>query len=189
MKEKINSLINSCIDTQKTLFDNTKQISELTEAMINCLKNKGKIICFGNGGSSADTQHFAAELVGRFKKQRKALACIALNTNTSIITAVSNDYGYDEVFSRQIEALGENKDLALGISTSGTSKNVLKALTLAKEKGLKTALLTSTRLKNNDLGIDHIIKVDSADTPRIQEAHILLLHIICELIEDSCGNE
>ncbi|MDP8259685.1 MAG: SIS domain-containing protein [Candidatus Gygaella obscura] len=188
MKEKIKASINASIETQKTLIGNIKEIETVAQQLIGCLKNKGKIICFGNGGSSADAQHFAAELVGRFKKQRKALASIALTTNTSILTAVSNDFGYEQVFSRQIEAVALENDFALGISTSGTSKNVIKALETAKQKDLKTALLTSKAIKNKPNVCDYMISIDSSDTPRIQEAHITILHILCELIDDAFEN-
>lgn len=149
------------------------------------LKNGGKILIFGNGGSAADSQHMAAELVGRFKKERKALAAIALTANTSILTAIANDYGCDVIFSRQVEALGKKGDVAFGISTSGNSRNVIEAINKARSMGLKTVALVGNaggKLKNI---CDATITASSKDTARIQEAHITVIHIICELVEEA----
>jgi len=158
-------------------------IEAAARAIIDSLKDGGKLIVFGNGGSAADSQHIAAELVGRFKMERKALPAIALTTNTSTLTAIANDYGYDVVFSRQIEALGKKGDVALGISTSGNSKNVIEAFKTAKALGMKTIALSGGdggKMKNE---ADISIVVGTKDTPRIQESHIMIGHIICGLIE------
>jgi len=167
-------------EVSKTEVEN---IEKAAQAIITSLLNGGKLFIFGNGGSAADSQHIAAELVGRFKVERKPLPAIALTTNTSVLTAIANDYGYDASFSRQIEALGTKGDVALGISTSGNSKNVIEALNKARVLGLKTIGLTGNdggRIK----GItDILINVASKDTPAIQESHTMIGHILCELIE------
>ena len=165
-----------------------KEVGNVVKAasfIIGSLDSGGKVLVFGNGGSASDAQHIAAELVGRFKKERMALPAIALGSNSSIITAIANDYGYDMTFSRQVEALGGKKDVALGISTSGNSANVLEAIKKARSMGMKTIGLLGSgggRISND---CDIAIVIDSSDTPRIQEAHITIGHIICGLVEDS----
>ncbi|MFK5881571.1 MAG: D-sedoheptulose 7-phosphate isomerase [Sulfurospirillum sp.] len=149
------------------------------------INNGGKILLFGNGGSAADAQHIAAELSGRYKIERRGLPGIALTTDTSVLTAVGNDYGYDRVFDRQVEALAREGDLLIGISTSGNSKNVLRALSLGRNIGCKTI-----GLSGKDGGAMHDfcdvnIVVPSDDTPRIQEMHIMIGHIICQAIDDA----
>lgn len=149
------------------------------------LKNGGKILIFGNGGSAADAQHIAAELTGRYKTERKGLPAIALTTDTSALTAISNDFGYEAVFARQVEALANEGDLLIGISTSGNSENVNKALALGKELGCKTIGLSG---KEGGAMSDHCdlnIIVPSHNTPRIQEMHILIGHIICQAVDDT----
>jgi len=148
------------------------------------ISKKGKILIFGNGGSAADAQHLAAELVNRFKKERAPMPAIALTTDTSILTAIANDYDFSEVFSKQILALGKKGDIALGISTSGKSSNVIEALKVAKKLGLYTI-----GLSGGDGGLmrdfcDYLILVPSRETPRIQEGHLLFLHIFSELLEE-----
>lgn len=148
------------------------------------ISKKGKILIFGNGGSAADAQHLAAELVNRFKKERAPMPAIALTTDTSILTAIANDYDFSEVFSKQILALGKKGDIALGISTSGKSSNVIEALKVAKKLGLYTV-----GLSGGDGGLmkdfcDYLILVPSRETPRIQEGHLLFLHIFSELLEE-----
>lgn len=140
------------------------------------------MIC-GNGGSAADSQHFAAELVSKFRRERKALPAIALTVNTSVITAISNDYDYKKIFSRQIEALGENGDVAFFISTSGNSKNIIEAIGIAKKLGLFTIGMTGEDGGEMQNLCDLVLNVPSNKTPRIQEGHILIIHILCELIE------
>jgi D-sedoheptulose 7-phosphate isomerase len=143
----------------------------------------GQLLVFGNGGSALDAQHFAAELVGRFSRERRALAAIALTTDTSIITSVANDYSYDKVFTRQIEALGRRGDVAWGISTSGTSRNVLEALRFAKSRGLSTVALTGRDGGTIGAAADLHLNVPHQVTARIQEVHRTLIHAVCELLE------
>ena len=144
----------------------------------------GKILLFGNGGSAADAQHIAAELSGRYKKERRGLPGLALTTDTSVLTAVGNDYGYDRVFDRQVEALAKEGDLLIGISTSGNSKNVLRALSLGRNLGCKTIGLSGRDGGVMDEFCDINIVVPSDDTPRIQEMHILIGHTICQAVDD-----
>lgn len=158
-------------------------------ACVRALKNGGKLIFLGNGGSAADAQHLAAELTGRYLRERRALPAIALTTNTSCLTAIANDYSYDEVFSRQIEAIASKPDIAIGISTSGNSSNIIQALKKAKEKGLITVGLTGSGGGTLLQVADYCLRIPSEETPRIQEAHILLGHILCEIIDESFADE
>ena len=150
---------------------------------IDSLKQGGKILIFGNGGSAADAQHIAAELVGRYKLERKGLSAIALSTDTSSLTAIANDYGYEHVFDRQIEALANPEDVAVGISTSGNSNNVINALQLAKNIGCKSIGLSGKSGGDMNKLCDVNLVIPAKDTARIQEMHILVGHIICHLIE------
>lgn len=160
-------------------------ISEVGIAMQHCVKNGGKILLMGNGGSASDSQHIAAEIVGRFKKERKGLPAIALTTDSSILTSVANDLGYENIFSRQIEALCTNKDLVIGITTSGNSANVVNAMQVAKGLGAVTVGLTGgTGGKLTSL-CNHNIIVPSDITARIQEAHIFVGHCLCEILESN----
>jgi len=147
------------------------------------LTTGGKLILFGNGGSAADAQHIAAELVGRYKCERRGLAAIALTVNTSALTAIANDYGFEHVFARQVEALGSPGDIALGISTSGDSPNVLRGVEAARLKGMGTIGLTGQSGGELKAKVDYCLCVPSRETPRIQEAHILLGHILCDFVE------
>jgi D-sedoheptulose 7-phosphate isomerase len=175
------------IEVQKAMLATDELIElvhETARACVHVLERRGKIILFGNGGSAADAQHIAAELVGRYLRNRRALAAISLTTNTSNLTSIGNDYSYEEVFSRQIEAIGNEGDLAIGISTSGNSKNVICAVSAARERGLTTVGMTGSnggRLRHET---DYCLCVPSEHTPRIQEAHILLGHTLCEIIEE-----
>ena len=153
------------------------------EAMIASLRSGGKVLVCGNGGSASDAQHFAAELVGRFERERRALASIALTTDTSILTALANDYSYTRVFARQVEAIGRRGDVLIGISTSGGSANVLEAFAVAKAAGLTTVALTGRDGGAVGASADIHINVPSPSTARAQEVHRTLLHAICELIE------
>ena len=158
-------------------------ISDVGIAMQHCIKMGGKILLCGNGGSAADAQHIAAEIVGRFKKERKGLAAIALTTDTSIITSVGNDYGYDYIFARQIEALCRAEDLVIGITTSGNSANVVSAMQAAKQIGATTVGLTGgTGGKLTEI-CQHNLIMPSSVTARIQEAHIFVGHCLCEILE------
>lgn len=185
MKNKIlKSLKDSIAVKESVAKDNLLAIESAAKAIIASLENGGKVLVFGNGGSAADSQHFAAELVGRFKKERRALGAIALSVNTSTLTAIANDYGYEASFSRQVEALGKKGDIAFGISTSGNSKNVISAIKKARELGLKTIGLLGCGGGELAKTCDISITVGSKDTPRVQESHITIIHILCELIED-----
>ncbi len=155
-------------------------------AIVECLRSGGKVMACGNGGSAADAQHFAAELVGRFERERQELAAIALTTDTSILTAIGNDYGYDDIFSKQVRGLGKKDDILLGISTSGNSKNVVKAIEAAKKIGMKVITFTGNGggkiaelLDQNDI---HLC-APSNRTARIQETHLVLLHALCDGVD------
>ena len=152
------------------------------EAITRSLKQGGSVLVFGNGGSAADAQHFAAELVGRYERERRAWPAIALTTDTSALTAIGNDYGFDRVFARQIEALGKAGDVAIGITTSGNSPNVLRALEAANERGLTTVALTGRGGEAGKLAAHHIAVAEDR-TARVQEVHATVLHVICELVE------
>lgn len=184
MRERIKEILLESIQVKEELLrTHTGRIKEIADLMIDSLRKGGKVILFGNGGSAADAQHIAAELIGRFKKDRSALAGLALNVNTSVLTSLANDYGYDVVFSKQIEALGKKNDLAIGISTSGKAKNVVLGLKQAKKNGLKTVALTGQDGGEAAKVADLSLIVPSAVTARIQEVHITIGHIICELVE------
>ena len=161
----------------------SNSIESIARLAIEAIESKGKIIFFGNGGSAADAQHIAAELVGRYKTKRRGLPAVSLTTDTSIITAISNDFGYETIFKRQLEAIMNTNDLVIGISTSGNSLNVVNALTYSKEKGVKTIGLSGGfGGKMNDI-CDLNLIIPSDDTPRIQEMHILIGHTLCHLID------
>lgn len=186
MRDKIkDAIIESIQVKEELLHGKVSTLIKIAEAVIECLRKGGKVILFGNGGSASDCQHIAAEFVGRFKKERPALAAIALTTNTSIITAIANDYDYSVIFARQIEALGRKNDLAIGISTSGKAKNVVSAMRQAKKTGMKTVALTGGDGGELAKAADISLIVPSLNTPRIQEAHITIGHIICELAEQA----
>ncbi|WP_416652594.1 D-sedoheptulose 7-phosphate isomerase [Candidatus Pseudothioglobus sp. Uisw_086] len=155
---------------------------------IDCINNDGKILLIGNGGSAADAQHIAAELVGRYKVDRKAISAIALTTDSSIITAVSNDFGFSHVFDRQIEALANTNDVIIGISTSGNSENIISGLKVAKKIGCKTIVLSGNKGGQLKEICNSSIIVPSIDTARIQEIHIFIGHTLCTLIEDRVKN-
>lgn len=185
MRDKIKDILLESIQVKEELMrKQIGEIIEITNLIKECLRNSGKVMLFGNGGSASDSQHIAAELVGRFKKDRSALAAIALTTNTSILTAIANDYGYDAVFAKQIEALGRKNDVAIGISTSGKAKNVACGIKQAKKMGLKTIAFTGGDGAELIKLADVSLIVPSSITARVQEAHITIGHIICELIEE-----
>jgi D-sedoheptulose 7-phosphate isomerase len=163
-----------------------EQVARGVVAMTECLRAGGKVMACGNGGSAADAQHFSAELIGRFERERQELAAIALTTDTSILTAVGNDYSYDEIFSKQVRGLGKKGDILIGISTSGNSKNVVKAIETAKKMGIKIIALTG----NGGGKIASLLDADdihlcapSTRTARIQETHLVLLHAICDGVD------
>lgn len=174
----------SILTKQKVMDQLLPQIARAAEWMVEALKNDNKVIFFGNGGSAADAQHLAAELVGRFAKERKGLPSMALTTDSSILTAIGNDFTFDYVFARQMEALGKSGDVAVGITTSGNSPNVVAAIELARKMGLKTIGLTGgTGGKLKDAA-ELAIVIPSNSTPRIQESHIALGHAICHVIDE-----
>ena len=184
MIEKIENLILSSSNVIKETTTLSGNIESSVNTITKCLLNKNKIILFGNGGSAADAQHIAAEFIGRFKSERKSYPAIALTTDTSVLTSLSNDYSSDIIFSRQCESLVSEGDVVIGISTSGNSKNVENGLITSKENGAITI-----GLLGNDGGVlsnivDISLIVKSKETPRIQEAHRVIYHIICELVEN-----
>jgi D-sedoheptulose 7-phosphate isomerase len=167
----------------------TQLIADAARLIVASMQSGGKLIVFGNGGSAADAQHLSAELVGRYRHNRKALAAIALTTDSSALTSISNDYGFDSVFSRQLEAIGKTGDVALAISTSGNSPNVVRAVTLAKELGIATVGLTGRSGGKLRGCVDICLSVPSDSTPRIQEAHSLIVHILSGIVEDAMVND
>ncbi len=184
MKNIIEASIKGSILTKEGLLKNqVANIEMAARAIIKSLRLGGKVLIFGNGGSAADSAHMAAELVGRFKKERRALPAIALTANTSILTAIGNDYGYDATFSRQVSALGRKGDVAIGISTSGNSANVLNAIKEAKSIDMSTISLSGGDGGKLAKLCDFAIIVGTKDTPRVQESHITIIHILCDLIE------
>ncbi|MBU3912152.1 MAG: D-sedoheptulose 7-phosphate isomerase [Candidatus Omnitrophica bacterium] len=185
MKNKIAALIKEDIQVKEALLKSqVSNIHKLAMMMLETVKKGNKILIFGNGGSASDSLHIAAELVGRFKKERKALPAIALSSNTPIITALANDYSFECVFERQVEALGKKGDMALGISTSGKSRNVIRGIEKAIKIKMKTAVLTGKYRGRLFRIADLSICVPSNNTPRVQESHITIGHIVCELIEN-----
>ena len=162
-----------------------EDIEQLGQRWVSALNDGGKILLMGNGGSAADAQHIAAELVGRYLCERQGLPAIALTTDTSILTAVGNDYGYDAVFTRQVEALAQPQDIVLGYSTSGNSANVCAAMQVARDKGCYTAALTGASGGQLVDIVDLCIRVPSASTPRIQEVHAFIGHMLCAIVDQS----
>jgi D-sedoheptulose 7-phosphate isomerase len=184
--------VQNSLSVKQALLQDSDLLSRtaaVAQTISKAFQSKRKLLLFGNGGSAADAQHIAAEFVGRYRTERRALPALALTVNTSSLTAIGNDYAFDVVFSRQIEAFGISGDVALGISTSGNSENIVRALNKAKELGMKTVALTGAtggRLKSS---VDYCLAVPSGDTPRVQECHILLGHIICEIVERQLNEE
>jgi D-sedoheptulose 7-phosphate isomerase len=187
MHDYVVQQIKKSIDTKNRLLENKEildDIIKISKVCISAYKNGKKILIAGNGGSAADAQHIAGELVSKFYFDRPGLTAFALTTDTSILTAVGNDYGYEKLFSRQIQANGDSGDVFIGISTSGNSKNIIEALKECKKKEIVTVGLTGESGGLMDDLCDYCIKVPSNETPRIQESHILIGHIICAVIEE-----
>ena len=183
---RIKEAIQQSIDVKQNILSNTRLIElieKVSDKCITSLKEGGKILFCGNGGSAADAQHLAAELSGRFYFDREPLNAEALHVNTSFLTAVANDYSYDEVFSRSVKAQGRKGDVLIGFSTSGNSQNIINAFKTAKELDMVTIALTGESGGKMKTISEFLINIPSTDTPRIQESHILIGHIICELIE------
>lgn len=184
MKNHILALVKESIEVkQKAVEEHVSTIEEISKILIQTFQQNHRVFFCGNGGSAADSQHFAAELVGRFQKERRALPAIALTTDTSILTSLSNDYHYDIVFSRQLEALGSQGDVLVGISTSGMSLNIIKAFEVAKKLKIKTIALTGRDGGAMAKMADISIIVPSNVTARIQEVHLTFFHIICQMID------
>jgi len=187
-RQRVTRSIQESITVKERLLASAETVAiigRVSGVLIEVLQKGNKVLLFGNGGSAADAQHIAAEFVGRFAFDRPALSALALSVNTSCVTAIGNDYGFDLVFARQIEALGRSGDVAIGISTSGNSSNVLRALSVSKKMGLHTVGLTGcTGGKVKDV-VDHCICAPSNETPRIQECHILIGHVISEIVEQT----
>lgn len=184
MRESLEKIFAESIAVkEKTLRANGDKIAAVIGEIAQTFRRGGKVLFFGNGGSAADSQHIAAEFIGRFQKERKALPAVALTTDTSILTALGNDYGFETVFARQIEGLGRPGDLAFGISTSGNSANVIEGMKKAKALGLKTVALTGGAGGKLAALADISVIVSSNTTARIQESHICIAHAICELVE------
>ncbi len=186
MEDLIKRRLIESSEVKKALAESPEadKIKKAAEAIANALKNGNKVVLFGNGGSAADAQHIACEFVGKFMKERRGLPAMSLTTNTSCLTAIANDYSYDLVFARQVEALVKQGDVVIGISTSGRSKSVIKGIERAKELGAFTVGLTGKSGGELASVVDLCIKVPSDSTPRIQEAHITIGHIISEIVED-----
>jgi D-sedoheptulose 7-phosphate isomerase len=187
--DKIRQIIQASIDTKLRLLENDgliDTIQKVSDAIASAFQNGKRVYFCGNGGSAADAQHLAAEFSGRFYTDRKALPAEALHCNTSYLTAVANDYGYDVVFSRMIDGIGQQGDILIGLSTSGNSGNILKAFATAAEKKMVTIAFTGATGGKMRTAADHLINVPSTDTPRIQESHITIGHIICQLVEEAC---
>lgn len=186
MKNRVNEVINEQIKNLKLLNKNENYFTDLEEStkiIVDSILKNGKLLVCGNGGSAADAQHISAEFVGRYVLERAGYPAIALSTDTSIITAIGNDYSYDDIFSRQVEALGRNGDVLLAISTSGNSSNIINAINMAKKKGLKIIGLTGKdggKMKNL---CDTVFIFPYKETARIQEHHMMTYHLICEFVE------
>lgn len=183
MKDIIENIVEESIELKRQFVKNNADLMiNGAEKISDCLISGHKILMFGNGGSAADAQHIAAEFVNRFKIERPPLAALALTTDSSILTSIGNDYSFDDIFSKQIVALGKKYDIAIGISTSGNSKNVIKAIDAAKDIGIYTIVFTGRGGKLASLA-DMVFAVESGVTARIQEVHIMLGHILCELVD------
>lgn len=187
MSEQIKQIIAASIETKQQLLNDAsvhQKLIEVIDVISTAFKNGNKVLFCGNGGSAADAQHLAAEFSGRFYKDRKALPAEALHCNTSYLTAVANDYSYDVIYARLVDGIGVKGDVVIGLSTSGNSKNIVQAFEVAKEKGIVTIGFTGAKGGTMKDISDYLFNVPSNDTPRIQESHILLGHIICQLVEE-----
>lgn len=186
MIERIKNEVKASAEVKMQIYSDDELVNKIKtvcQVVIECYKLEGKTLFAGNGGSAADSQHIAAEFVSRYLFDRPGMASIALTTDTSILTAVGNDYGYDLLFARQLQAIGKKNDVFFAISTSGNSKNIIQALKVCKELGITSVGLTGSNVGEMDGLCDYLIKVPSSYTPRIQESHILIGHIICGVVE------
>ena len=169
---------------EKFVKENLSLIIELSKLIADAFNDGKKLVVFGNGGSACDASHIVAEFVNRFKRDRPGLPAISLNTDTAVLTSIANDYDYSEIFARQVKTLADAGDIAIAISTSGNSKNILKAVDVARKKGLKTVAFTGLKGEKLASKSDYAFIVPSEDTPRIQETHITLGHVICQIVEE-----
>jgi D-sedoheptulose 7-phosphate isomerase len=186
MIERVREIARESIEAKKAFFDsNAENVVRAAELLVTSIKAGGKVLIFGNGGSAADAQHIAAELVNRLNYDRPPIAAIALTTDTSILTSVGNDSSFEDLFARQLVALGREGDVALAISTSGNSPNVLRAVDAARELGIKTIAFAGRDGGKLGAAADLALVVESSATQRIQETHITIAHILCELVEDA----
>jgi D-sedoheptulose 7-phosphate isomerase len=191
MSNKIKDIIQASIDTKQKVLENgalLQTVNDCVHVIVSAFKNGNKVLFCGNGGSASDAQHLAAEFSGRFYKDRDALPAEALHCNTSYLTAVANDYSFDVIYSRLVKGIGNKGDVLVGLSTSGNSKNIVAAFEVAREKGMVTIGFTGeSGGVMKDLS-DYLVNIPSFDTPRIQESHIMLGHIICEMVEEQYFN-
>jgi len=186
MIDRIRSVVADSLRLKESFFAaNAEKIAAVAREICRALENGNKVLLFGNGGSAADAQHIAAEWVGRFSRERRPLAALALTTDTSILTSLGNDYGYSQIFARQVAALGRPGDLSLGISTSGNSENVCLATSVAREMGLVTVGLTGSDGGKLGACVQYHIHVPHTAAARVQEVHIMVGHILCELVDDN----
>lgn len=186
MEKIVKEILNESIRVKNKIVDDPSllsQINKISSVIIEAYRKKNKVILFGNGGSAADAQHVAGELVNRLQMEREALPAIALTTDSSVLTSIANDYDYSRIFARQMEAFAKEGDVAIGISTSGNSPNVIEAIKIAKEKGAKTIGFTGSKGGKLAELVDFVISVPSDEAPRVQESHITIFHIICCLVE------
>jgi D-sedoheptulose 7-phosphate isomerase len=183
MRTQIEQGVRESIRVKERLLEQLPLLEQMAQILFDCIRGGGKVIFFGNGGSAADAQHLAAELAGRFYMDRPSLPALSLAANTSTLTAVGNDYGFQFVFSRQLPGIGARGDIAVAISTSGNSANVLEAVKLARRMGMITFGWTGRDGGELAGMVDYALRIDSQDSPRIQEAHILTGHLLCEIVE------
>ncbi|MCK5511730.1 MAG: D-sedoheptulose 7-phosphate isomerase [Thermodesulfovibrionia bacterium] len=185
MKEKIKKAFEESASVKlEFIKENVDMIAEVSKLLSDAFNRGNKLVLFGNGGSAADASHIAGEFVNRFKKERPGLPAIALNTDTAVLTSIANDYGFSEIFARQIKALALEGDVVIAISTSGDSVNVLKAVDAAKKKKLKIIIFTGAKGGKLASKADYAFTVKSSNTPRIQETHITLGHVLCQMVEE-----
>jgi D-sedoheptulose 7-phosphate isomerase len=185
MREKIQKVFKESMSVKKQFLDeNIDTIVEVSRLIADTFTKGGKLLLFGNGGSSCDASHIAAEFVNRFKKERPAFPALALNTDMAVLTSIANDYSYDDIFARQMKAFAGDGDAVIAISTSGTSQNVINAVEVAKRKKLKIIAFTGAKGDKLAVMCDYVFAVPSANTPRIQETHILLAHVLCQMVEE-----
>jgi D-sedoheptulose 7-phosphate isomerase len=185
MKNKILKAFKDSISVKENfVHDNVEAIEEVSRLIAKALNDGKKLILFGNGGSSSDASHIAAEFVGRSRKERPGLNAISLSGNAAVMTALANDYDYSEIFSRQLKAVAESGDVVIAISTTGNSSNVIKAVDVAKRKKLKTVAFTGAKGGKLASKVNYALSVPSSDTPRVQETHITLGHVLCQMVEE-----